>query len=312
MHWLKRMLSQQAHDAGVERDPTRAHLAALLESLATMAWLVEARDPYTGGHLWRVARYAGALAEVGRLPPSQVGIATLGGFLHDIGKVGVPDAILGKRGPLDPDEMAVMRAHPMMGVRMLAAHPLAYLVKDAVALHHERPDGQGYPGGVAGDRIPVVARIVGICDAFDAMTSDRPYRRGMSTREALDRLHGGRGSQFDAAWVDRFLELPAGVIDAIRGHSSDGIPLHDCPACGLTVVQQSDDAEGDTAICPSCASEFAFVAAGPEGLLARPTGRRAAPGEPRDVVDAPLIRRMVRDLVARLPVVELAGNTVSP
>ena len=103
----------------------------------------------------------------------------IGGFLHDLGKIGIPDAILRKRDKLTDDEMAIMKTHPDVGARLLAGHPLADLVRDAVLLHHETLDGSGYPKGIAGPDIPIAARIVGLCDAFDAMTSTRPYRAGM-------------------------------------------------------------------------------------------------------------------------------------
>lgn len=123
----------------------RAHSSQLLASLLTMAWFVEARDPYTGGHLWRVSRYAYLLARSARLSDGEAARIGLGGFLHDLGKVGVPDAILRKPTGLTDEEYTVIKTHPHMGSRMLAGHPLAQLVNDAVLLHHERPDGAGYP-----------------------------------------------------------------------------------------------------------------------------------------------------------------------
>ncbi|MBJ7546162.1 HD domain-containing protein, partial [Pseudomonas sp. OA3] len=108
---------------------------ALLSSLLTLAWVVEARDPYTGGHLWRVAQYCALLAEKSGFAPAEVARLALGGFVHDLGKVGIPDAILRKPGPLNDDEYAVIRTHPEIGRRMLETHPIAALVLDAVASH---------------------------------------------------------------------------------------------------------------------------------------------------------------------------------
>ena len=159
-------------DSSLEREQ-------MLASLLVMAWVVEARDPYTGGHLWRVSRYAALLCERAGIPMDECARIAIGGFLHDLGKIGIPDAILRKRDKLTDDEMAIMKTHPDVGARLLAGHPLADLVRDAVLLHHETLDGSGYPKGIAGPDIPIAARIVGLCDAFDAMTSTRPYRAGM-------------------------------------------------------------------------------------------------------------------------------------
>jgi hypothetical protein len=119
------------------------------------------------------------LAEHARFSDAEAARVGLGGFLHDLGKVGIPDAILRKPDRLSEDEYAVIKTHPAIGMRMLAGHPLAALVQEAVELHHERPDGQGYPRRLRGESVPAVARVVGICDAFDAMTSHRPYRQGI-------------------------------------------------------------------------------------------------------------------------------------
>ena len=129
----------------------------LMASLLSMAWFVEARDPYTGGHLWRVSRYARLLADAEGLSQADAATISIGGFLHDLGKIGVPDAILRKPDRLLEDEYAIIRTHPDIGLRMLAGHPLARLVSDAVGLHHERPDGKGYPRGLKAAAIPQVA-----------------------------------------------------------------------------------------------------------------------------------------------------------
>lgn len=121
----------------------------LLTSLMVMGSVVEARDAYTGGHLWRVGHFSRLLAEKIGLDRNQVFLAGLGGFMHDLGKVGVPDAILNKAGPLTDIEYAVIRTHPAIGASVLEEHPLAALALDAVIDHHERPDGKGYPHEVA-------------------------------------------------------------------------------------------------------------------------------------------------------------------
>ena len=140
--------------------PDPAASTALLGSLLGMAWVVEARDPYTGGHLWRVSRYAALLCEKSGTSLSVCARVSVGAFLHDLGKVGIPDAILRKPAALNEDEHAVIRTHPELGARLLAGHPMAHWAVDAVRSHHERPDGRGYPHGLRGDAIPRAARVV--------------------------------------------------------------------------------------------------------------------------------------------------------
>lgn len=280
-----------------QREP---HAADLLASLMTLAWFVEAKDPYTGGHLWRVARYCALVGPRAGLPPPVIASASLGGFLHDIGKIGVPDAILSKRGPLDDSEFAHMREHPAVGLRMLAGHPMRDHVADAIAQHHERPDGQGYPRGLSATSIPKTALLVGACDAFDAMTSDRPYRKAMPTARALTILDEGRGTQFDAAIVDGFLATPAEALEAIRGHSGDGIPLHACPSCGLTVVQASDATAGSRTVCRSCDAVFEFELDRDAHVRALPIGRTAKPGEFPIQPDHAQIRRVIAEHIGHL------------
>lgn len=222
------------------------HLEDLLKSLYVMASLVEARDPYTGGHLWRVSQFCRLLAEDAGFPAADVARIALGGFLHDLGKVGVPDAILNKPDRLSDEEYAVIKTHPEVGNRLLAGHPLAGLARAAVLSHHERPDGSGYPHRLSADAIVQDARVVGICDAFDAMTSTRPYRRGMAVEKALAIIEENLGRQFDRALGERFLRLGrAGRLDHIVGHSEAGIPLQECPICGPTIVVRRDHRGGD-------------------------------------------------------------------
>lgn len=273
----------------------------LLASLLTMAWFVEARDPYTGGHLWRVSRYARLLAEHAGFDPAEAARISLGGFLHDLGKVGVPDAILRKADRLTEDEYAVIKTHPAIGMRMLAGHPLAPLVRDAVHLHHERPDGKGYPRGLKGDSIPAMASIVGICDAFDAMTSTRPYRQGMPRSKALAILAAEKGTQFHTRFTDVFLGLgEADQLDHIMGHSDEGIPLQSCPMCGPTLVLRKDYPPGRRIYCPSCTGEFELKQI--EGsLIATPTGHQGKPADLEPEADTELIQRTVMTAARALP-----------
>lgn len=269
----------------------------LLASLLAMAWVVEARDPYTGGHLWRVSRYAALLCEAAALSPHECARISIGGFLHDLGKVGVPDAILRKRDKLDDEEYAVIRTHPAVGARLLAGHPLAELVTDAVLMHHEMPDGRGYPQGLAGADIPQAARIVGLCDAFDAMTSTRPYRAGMPIAKALAVIESQLGRQFDDALGRQFLALGRqGLFDHIAGHSDDGIPLQNCMVCGPTLVVRREQRIGDTLFCRSCGGGYALQETpqgGPPRAVA--TGRRGTATDLEPTADTALIERFVRD-----------------
>jgi len=277
----------------------------LLASLVVMAWFVEARDPYTGGHLWRVSRYAQLLAESGGLDRAEVARISLGGFLHDLGKIGVPDAILRKADRLTDDEYAIIKTHPETGMRMLAGHPLAELVRDAVQLHHERPDGLGYPLGLRGEAVPQAARIVGICDAFDAMTSHRPYRAGMAIERGLAILNEFSGRQFDSAWTARFIELGrAGVLSHVQGHSDAGIPLQTCPMCGPTLVVRREQQPDEHIYCRQCGGDFVLQAQDAR-LVAIPIGRMGTPKDLEPVADHALIARAVEAAVQAMPVAAL-------
>lgn len=267
----------------------------LLSSLLVMAWMVEARDPYTGGHLWRVSRFSRLLAEGSSLPENDVARISIGGFLHDLGKVGVPDQILTKKDRLTDEEYEVIKTHPEVGWRMLAGHPLAQLAEAAVRAHHETPDGRGYPRGLLADAIPLDARIVGICDAFDAMTSTRPYRRGMPIDKALDIIEENLGRQFDRTFGAHFLELGRqGRLDHVVGHSDEGIPLHECMMCGPTLVLKREQQAGEHLYCRSCSGEYDTVLE--DGRLAtRPTGRMGKPQDLEPSADTALIAQFVRE-----------------
>lgn len=255
----------------------------LLKSLMIMGAVVEARDPFTGGHLWRTSEVAKLLAQRADLGEANILAATVGGWLHDLGKVGIPDAILLKRGRLDGDEYAVVRRHPEIGRAILAPHPLADVAIDAVAHHHERWDGAGYPDCLAGDAIPRLARVVAIADAFDAMTSVRPYRQPLDPRAAVTRLKAERGRQFDPALLDAFAEIAeAGLLDHIVGHSDFGQPLVLCPHCGPVIALPRSAKPGDLHYCQVCLGEYRLEAAGLR-FTAAGTGRSARSGTVPDL-----------------------------
>ena len=200
---------------GAEREQRRAAeeaLARLEESYTTtvraLAKALELRDDQTGGHAERVARLALRLTrevapEVADNPELEYGF-----LLHDIGKIGIRDAVLLKPGPLDPDEMKEMRFHTTLGDRLLEGIPyLSGVAREVVASHHEAWNGAGYPKSLRGQQIPLGARIFAVVDAFDAMTNDRPYRRALPVEEALAEIERCTGSQFDPAVTPAFVEL---------------------------------------------------------------------------------------------------------
>jgi hypothetical protein len=239
------------------------HRQALLSSLLISAWMVEARDPYTGGHLWRVARMTHALALELGLPLREASQMAMAGFLHDLGKVGVPDAVLRKPGRLTDEEFAQIRTHPRLGASMIEGHPFAPLIVGAIRHHHEMPNGKGYPMGLKGEDIPLDARLVGLCDAFDAMTSTRPYRKGMPIDAALNIIESELGRQFDAEIGSTFVHMGrAGAFHHIVGHSDDGVALEHCPVCGPTLVRTRHTHAGDHQGCPSCLAQFRWEAQG--------------------------------------------------
>ena len=163
---------------------------------------IDAKDPYTSGHSERVARIAVRLSEELGMSANQRGDLYLMGLLHDVGKIGVDDAILKKPGPLTPEEYRLVQAHVMIGVHILSdLKKLAHLMS-GIRHHHESLDGSGYPGGLAGEAIPFEARILAVADAFDAMSSTRPYRRRLTPSQIDEILHKGAGVQWDPTIVD--------------------------------------------------------------------------------------------------------------
>jgi diguanylate cyclase (GGDEF)-like protein len=190
--------------------------------LATVIGLAEAldiRDAGALGHSQTVGRYAERIALQLGLPEDHVERVRLAGVLHDVGKIGVSDRVIAKPGPLDADEWREMRTHPEIGARLLA-HPEFDDLRAWVHSHHERPDGLGYPLGLAGDSIPLEASILAVADAYEAMTADRAYRPSMGEEAARAELEAGAGTQFDARVVWAFLQvLEPGRAAALRSVS---------------------------------------------------------------------------------------------
>ena len=177
---------------GAERPPRLDD--ASLDIIRRLGELMESTDRYTFGHCERVANYAVAVARVLGLGEIETTTVRLGAYLHDLGKVHVPSAILNKTGRLGPEEIAVIREHPTWGVALLSAVPLRWDILPMVRWHHERCDGSGYPDGLRGDEIPLAAQIIGIADTFDALTTTRSYRPAGSIEHALGVLWESRRS----------------------------------------------------------------------------------------------------------------------
>jgi putative nucleotidyltransferase with HDIG domain len=191
-----------------------------LSTIAIMAQAVELRDPYTGNHTMRVTHYSRLLAEHLNLPQEKKQLIDIGTPLHDIGKIGIDDAILRKPGRLTPAEFEIMKTHTTKGAKILEQVPdLPRAVIDIVRSHHERWDGQGYPDGLKGEAIPELARIVAVADAFDAMTSDRPYRAGMAPEVAFAEVEKQKGRQFDPECATAFLAIRTRVVQEMQSET---------------------------------------------------------------------------------------------
>jgi len=187
--------------------------AAYLGVIGALAAALDARDPYTAGHSQRVADLSVAIGRQMQLSDTDLETLRLGALLHDIGKIGVSDAILRKPGKLTAEEFEQIKLHPTLGARILK--PLRFLDAQLaiVELHHERPDGRGYPHGLKGDEIPQFARIVHVADAFDAMTSARAYRSARSASAAMAELWRLIGVDFDPQAVQAIAALPVAVLE---------------------------------------------------------------------------------------------------
>ncbi|HNO80109.1 MAG TPA: HD domain-containing protein [Phycisphaerae bacterium] len=177
-----------------------------LESTRALVAAVEARDPYTHDHSQRVSHYAKTIATRMRLDCREVSRIETAAILHDIGKIGVPDSILRKTDKLLPEEFEVIRCHPAIGVKILAHNTYLRRELPIILHHHEKYDGSGYPDGLAGERIPIGARVLAAADALDAMLSRRAYRPALSMQEARSELSRQRGTQFDPEVVDVLLD----------------------------------------------------------------------------------------------------------
>jgi two-component system response regulator RpfG len=219
----KIVLSDQARVLQYQVDKSVAEIHEReLETLSKLAKAGEYRDETTGNHLLRMGKYSALVGYNLGMGAEAVHVIEIAAPMHDIGKIGLPDSILLKAGPLTPTETEVMRNHPRIGYDILKGSPSKYLSMGAIIAlgHHERYDGTGYPNGLHGEDIPMVARVVAVADVFDALVSERPYKRAWSLQDAIEYLKGQRGKQFDRLCVDAFLS-DLSRIEAIRSENVD-------------------------------------------------------------------------------------------
>lgn len=209
---LARYTIQHSHTRHLEKEVQSAYRGTLEALLAAL----DTRDTETEGHSERVAAYTMAIASRLKLNPDELPHIERGALLHDIGKIGVPDAILYKPGPLTPEEWEIMKKHPEIGYRMCMKIEMLRSAAPIVLHHHERWDGKGYPYGLVGEEIPLGARMFAIADTLDAMTSDRPYRKALSFAQAREEIARHAGTQFDPDLVKLFLEIPEEELRIIR------------------------------------------------------------------------------------------------
>jgi two-component system, response regulator RpfG len=189
-----------------------------LETLSKLAKAGEFRDKTTGNHLMRMAKYSALIGQHLGLGAETVHVLEVAAPMHDIGKIGIPDSVLLKEGPLTPEETTVMRNHPRMGYDILKGSPSKYLSMGAIIAlgHHEKFDGSGYPNGLHGEDIPLVARVVAVADVFDALVSERPYKRAWRVDEGIEFLESQRGGHFDPTCIDAFLSDRAAIDTVLR------------------------------------------------------------------------------------------------
>ena len=206
---LREVFKQERSRAQELRDSYKATVRALSNA-------VEARDAYTGKHAERVTAYGIELARAAGLDTDRLPQIEFGFLLHDVGKVGVPDAILFKPGTLSEDEFALIAQHPVIGSEILRDVDFLGEGKLVVRHHHERWDGTGYPDGLSGDDIPLAARVFAVADALDALTTDRPYRQALPIAEAVGELQRNAGSQFDPDVVAAFDTIPDDTFATLR------------------------------------------------------------------------------------------------
>lgn len=210
-----------------------------LDSVSALAGAVDARDTYTGGHSSSVRDWAMRLGRKAALPDDRLSELSIGALLHDVGKIGIDDAILRKPGRLSADELKQVKMHPVLGVQILAPLGTRHDVVPMIRHHHERYDGTGYPAGLRGEEIPLEARILAIADSFHAMASVRPYRDTLPMDVIISELENGRGTQFDSHLVGLFLECLAEARE--QGDAAEVLDLDRARAGDVPAADSSTD-----------------------------------------------------------------------
>lgn len=201
------------HKFNSEQINSQNHLEEIAKSLAGA---IDAKDPYTKGHSTSVSRYSEALARAINLPETEIERISLGALLHDVGKIGIPENVLKKPDKLSDDEWNIMKQHPVIGAeKVLQPNESLRDLIPIVKYHHEHVDGTGYPEHLKGDEIPLSAKIVAVADAFHALVSDRPYRKGLGLETACDILMQGAGKQWDTALVRKFIQIAPSLVTKI-------------------------------------------------------------------------------------------------
>ena len=216
------LIERREYQALLERrveEATKNLADAYTQTLEALGAALDSRDVGTESHSRRVHGYSLALAREHGVKPEDLPDLAHGVLLHDIGKIGIPDAILLKPGPLTPDEWKVMRSHPEIGKRLIEKIPFLHNAIPVVWCHHEKWDGSGYPRGLKGEQIPLNARIFCVVDAFDAMTFDRPYSKAIPSDAAIAEIKRCAGAHFDPSVVESFLRVPIKLLDEIRRKS---------------------------------------------------------------------------------------------
>ena len=219
----KIVLSDQARVLQYQVDKSVAEIHEReLETLSKLAKAGEFRDRTTGNHLMRMAKYSALTGQHLGLGHETVHVLEVAAPMHDIGKIGIPDSVLLKDGPLSPAEIDVMKTHPRIGYDILKGSPSKYLSMGAIIAlgHHEKFDGSGYPNGLHGEDIPLVARVVAVADVFDALVSKRPYKHAWPLAEGIEFLKSQRGRHFDPRCIDAFLADPR-KVEAILAEYGD-------------------------------------------------------------------------------------------
>jgi HD-GYP domain-containing protein (c-di-GMP phosphodiesterase class II) len=205
----RKLLEALSHQVSIAVENSRLYenlKKSFFDTVEAMAEAIEKKDHYTGGHTKRVVYYSLCISKYLNLTAEELERVRLGALLHDVGKIGIEDKILKKQSPLDDDEWTIMQKHPGLGFDIMSRVESLKDVIGGMHFHHERWDGKGYPRGLKGEEIPRIARIIAVADAYDAMVSTRPYRKGMDPRIAYDEIVKNRGTQFEPEVVDAFIE----------------------------------------------------------------------------------------------------------